>query len=511
MSASEQSAMNSPVAAEAGVASPVAPVVAPSPFVPVSPSAADSQDVEMDNSAGESSSEAFIEVNEKPTVENLLKSAEEDLAAKKKNYLILSGHYLAASKVSPTSQHTKNASDAQKEAQKLYLEAEELLKVLKSVHSPVSVPDEKKSMLVPANLPYLQLTSDVVIKSNKDSFDSVYDFCQEFVTLLEAHSLSLDDNWERLLPMCLSKEDRSWFEDKLKNKALNWKMAESKLLDKYDTPFRKFLNMGRVWNMKQGKGESARSFGAKFQKARRQACLEDGVQLVLCFWWNLRPEVREACLIPLSANYGTQMPSKVEDIIDLVSATSRDSASLLKNPGESKSIAAWNSFVDGEVSVKKGKKRSFAGDDTGKNKKSWSFNRAMKKNQCFACRAPWSAGHTCPEREKHFQERVSRMAVRSAGEVASSSGFESGTGASQWAPHDDVDTSALANMALDCKYNQKDVVIKRDFREVSTNIVFPILVNNSIRTYSLLDCGATFSSVDMNFCLKNKIHISYIE
>ncbi|KAI8347359.1 hypothetical protein BD560DRAFT_338543, partial [Blakeslea trispora] len=332
------------------------------------------------------------------------------------------------------------------------------------------MPDVKKSILVPANLPFLQLNSDVVIRREKDSYDSVYDFCQEFVTILEAHSLSLDDNWERLLPICLSKEDRSWFEDKLKNKALNWKMAESKLLDKYDTPFRKFLNMGRVWSMKQEKGESARAFGSKFQKYRRQAGLEDGVQLVLCFWWNLRQEVREACLIPLSANYGTKLPSKIEDIIDLVSATTRDSSSLLTNPGESKSAA-----VAGEFSGdRKGKKRASVGEDRGKSKKSWTFNQALKKKQCYACHAPWVPGHNCPGRERNAQEKVSRMAVRSG--VSDS---ESGASASKWASCNDENTSALANMAL--------------------------------KTYSLLDCGATFSSVDVEFCLKNKIEISYIE
>ncbi|KAI8326023.1 hypothetical protein EDC96DRAFT_593598 [Choanephora cucurbitarum] len=522
MSASEQSAVNSPVAVEAGVASPVAPVVVPSPFVPVSPSTG-TQDVEMENSdQNDVDSEVLVNINVEATTATLKKSAEEDLVRKKNNYFISLGHYLKYSEQDPTSDAAKHAFEVTKRDEQLMKDAEHVLKMLKSLDgsasgSPLDSSSlEKKSMLVPANLPFLQLTSDVVIKSSKDTFDSVYDFCQEFVTVLEAHSLSLDDSWERLLPMCLNREERSWFEDKLKNKKFSWKKAEGILLDHFDTPFRKFLNMGRVWQMKQGKGESARAFGARFQQARRQACLEDGVQLVLCFWWNLRSEVRETCLVPLSANYGTKLPTKVEDIIALVSAATSDSANLLKNPGDMKSVAGWQSFASGGAGSsssssgdKKGKKRSFAGDDASKSKKSWNFQKAVKKNLCFACRAPWSAGHTCPEREKREQERVSRMAVRSGAEAGSASGFESGAGASIWAH--DVNTSALANMALDCKYNQKDVVIKRDFREVSTNIVFPILVNNSIRTYSLLDCGATFSSVDMNFCLKNKIHISYIE
>ncbi|OAD67143.1 hypothetical protein PHYBLDRAFT_151749 [Phycomyces blakesleeanus NRRL 1555(-)] len=198
------------------------------------------------------------------TVEMLLASAEEDLNAKKGNYYAALGHYLGA---------------------------EQILKDLKASTAPASKPHDKRSTLVPSNLPFLQLCSEgPLVKANRNVFDLVYDFCQEFTTVLEAHSLSLDSCWERLLPTCLNKEERSWFENKLKGKAYNWKKAKSILLDHYDMPFCKFLNMGRVWCMKQGKGESAHSFGAKFQKFHRQASLDDSVQLVLCFWWNLHLE-----------------------------------------------------------------------------------------------------------------------------------------------------------------------------------------------------------------------------
>ncbi|OAD81209.1 hypothetical protein PHYBLDRAFT_138753 [Phycomyces blakesleeanus NRRL 1555(-)] len=226
------------------------------------------------------------------TMEMLLTSAEEDLNAKKGNYYATLGHYLGVSKKDPTSTAAKSASKGAKEAQELFAEAEQILKNLKAFTAPASKPHDKRSTLVPSNLPFLQLCSESpLVKANRDVFDSVYDFCQEFTTVLEAHSLSLDSCWERLLPTCLNKEERSWFENKLKGKAYNWKKAESILLDHYDMPFCKFLNMGRVWCMKQDKGESARSFGAKFQKFCCQASLDNGIQLVLCFWWNLRPEV----------------------------------------------------------------------------------------------------------------------------------------------------------------------------------------------------------------------------
>ncbi|OAD78066.1 hypothetical protein PHYBLDRAFT_164944 [Phycomyces blakesleeanus NRRL 1555(-)] len=161
----------------------------------------------------------------------------------------------------------------------------------------------------------------------------------------------------------------------------------------------------------------------------------------------------------------------------------------------------------------------------------------------------WENGHTCPERDNYLT-KVSRMAVRSPADrsVASSpacggftpscdshfsvcgnsspacGGFTpscdshfsvcgnsspAGSSSTSWSMDQD-NTSALAKMALNCKDNHKDMVIKKDFKNVSTNITFPILVNNSIRTIALLDCGATFSSVDKNFCLQNKISINYV-
>ncbi|OBZ80950.1 hypothetical protein A0J61_11001, partial [Choanephora cucurbitarum] len=424
MSASEQS-VNSPIAAvEAGVASSSSSVTSPfaSPVVPLAEPTESNQDVDMNAPVEEPKKDVMININVKLTTAFLLESAQKDFAKKRNMYLIAVGDYLALSNKNPDSEDAKLAFIEQERLKKIMKDAENILESIKTMNSPPSSgQDDKKSTMVPVGLPFLQLTSDRVIKSNKESFDSAYDFCQEFEMVLEADSLSLDDSWERLLPMCLNKEERSWFEDKLKNRNYNWKTAEGILLDHIDTPFRKFLNMGRVWCMKQGKGESARTFGAKFQKARRQACLED--------------EVRESCLIPLSVNYGTKMPSKIEDVIALVSATTSDSTFLLENPGEAKAVAGWNSFAAGHGTPnldKKGKKRAFVGEDTDKSKKSWNLSQAKKKKVCFGCRAPWSPGHSCPERERKIQEKVSHMAIRSGGE----------------ATHDD-NTSALANMALD--------------------------------------------------------------
>ncbi|OAD69474.1 hypothetical protein PHYBLDRAFT_172113 [Phycomyces blakesleeanus NRRL 1555(-)] len=373
-----------------------------------------------------------------------------DLSRNKSNCYFALGNYLVASKVDPSSDAVKYASMISKEAQEFFVGAGQAFKVIKNFNSPTAVLAEKISMLVPNNLSFLQLRSDIHPM-------------KEFTMVLELHSLSLDSCWGRLLPTCLNKEERSWFEDRLKGKVYRLKHTESILLDHYNTPFRKFLNIGRVWCMKQGKGESARSFGAKFQKFRRQASLDDGVQLVLCFWWNLRPEVREACLIPLSANYGTKMPSKIEDIISLVSVSTSDSTALLHNPANGTAASSWSSFAahNGASSLSagshKGKKRSFSRERGSQSpKKSWDFKKAMKDSICFSCKAPWVKGHSCPEREKYLT-KVSRMAVRSsAGRPARASTVVEGSPSLSWSEYQD-NTSALAKMALDYLLSKNNV------------------------------------------------------
>ncbi|KAI9477935.1 MAG: hypothetical protein EXX96DRAFT_618861 [Benjaminiella poitrasii] len=194
---SSQSADNSPVLS--GQTSPIESVAVP-PFVTTSsPAISLDTDVEMENTASDpasassvgTNSDVKVNINAEATTALLLDSAKEDLDRKKNSYYILLGNYLAFSKVDPSS-----ASKAYKEAQELFVEAEKTLKVLKASSAPAGDPvNEKKSTLVPSNLPFLQLRSDShIVKPNRDVFDSVYDFCQEFTTVLESHSLSLDDS-----------------------------------------------------------------------------------------------------------------------------------------------------------------------------------------------------------------------------------------------------------------------------------------------------------------------------
>ncbi|KAG0749917.1 hypothetical protein G6F62_013369 [Rhizopus arrhizus] len=61
-------------------------------------------------------------------------------------------------------------------------------------------------LVVPNDLPVLQLRGETLWRKKADPFDSAYDFCNTFETVLHAHGLSLNSNWERLLPLCMNPE-----------------------------------------------------------------------------------------------------------------------------------------------------------------------------------------------------------------------------------------------------------------------------------------------------------------
>ncbi|KAG2232614.1 hypothetical protein INT48_001303 [Thamnidium elegans] len=268
--------------------------------------------------------------------EDLKETAQANLINLKNQYSIVYGHYLSYHKVQPDSDNARNAFAICKEAEKQYLEAKNAFAILKSIHEPVKMQDEKKFSLVPS--------------------------------ILEAHSLNMDDHWERLLPVSLNKEERSWFNEKLRNKALSWTEARDKILDHFDTPYRKFLLMVKVWTLKQQSGELTRVFAAKFQNLRRQADLHDGLQLVFCFWCALREPVRRVASVAVSSQYGSKLPTKIEAMIDL---------------GNNEHYT---------------RKRS-----------SQSFSPAA----CDYCNEPWFHGHRCEAFVKAKKLKVSRMARRS--------------------------------------------------------------------------------------------------
>ncbi|KAG0807959.1 hypothetical protein G6F18_013853 [Rhizopus arrhizus] len=93
-----------------------------------------------------------------------------------------------------------------KECEQKVNRAKEALKSFSAMFEEVKTPADGSSnhslrLVVPNDLPTLQLKGDAIWRKKAECYDSAYDFCNTFETVLRAHGQALNSNWERLLPL----------------------------------------------------------------------------------------------------------------------------------------------------------------------------------------------------------------------------------------------------------------------------------------------------------------------
>ncbi|KAI9259377.1 hypothetical protein BY458DRAFT_417821, partial [Sporodiniella umbellata] len=101
-------------------------------------------------------------------------------------------------------------------------------------------------------------------------------------------------------------------------KSYDWKTAESLFLDYLDTPFRYYYAKADLWSRLQKWDEPVSTFNRKFIMSRKISGMNDGVELALCYWFNLLPEIRQMCQIAYEDKYGSGMPNTSFELMDLV-------------------------------------------------------------------------------------------------------------------------------------------------------------------------------------------------
>ncbi|KAG1059085.1 hypothetical protein G6F57_018378 [Rhizopus arrhizus] len=142
-------------------------------------------------------------VSQKP--EDIARKSLEMIKDMKKQALLLFATYMNSNKSDPDSPETLQALS-------LYREFEQKIVTAKEAHkSMTSLFEERQDakdlsnnlglvrLVVPNDLPVLQLRGETLWRKKADPFDSAYDFCNTFETVLHAHGLSLNSNWEQKL------------------------------------------------------------------------------------------------------------------------------------------------------------------------------------------------------------------------------------------------------------------------------------------------------------------------
>ena len=413
-----------------------------------------------------------------------------------KKVTILFATYTILMENDPDSNATNNAYDA-------YIAANNSLEKFKASFSSFktsianAAPASEFSVrraVVPSGLPFLQLKGDSIWKQNQDAYDSAFDFCTAFETILRAHVQPFDSNWERLFPMCLNSEQISWFEENLSNKALQWSEAKVQILNFFDTPYRKFMLMAEVGTLRQDSSETTREYASRYQKLRREAGLEDGTQLAVAFFISLRDNVRARSQVAIATHFGSILPTSINQIMDLVLASGEDSG--LAPPSK----RMRNNSVNKVANL----------DTTNKTNTSTHNNNKFNKDKlCSHCnKVNWFPGHKCVEYKLKKFNKTSRMARRTTQDNDNDNDSQN---------NDDQDqndkTSFWKQFAEEQNHNAtlcKLPTITKDFNKTNDSITFPVKIENH-PAFALLDTGANFSSINYKFCIKNKINIDYIK
>ena len=343
---------------------------------------------------------------------------------------------------------------------------------------------------VPPKLPLLQLTDEVVWDRRVKVFDSAHDFCKAFETTLRAHRLQLDTNWERLLPVCLSAEQISWFEEHLLEKNLSWENAKLFVLRQYDTPMRRLHLMIQVNLMEQKPGESVREYTYRFQKLRREADMEDNVNLAVRYLCSLHRNIQDDVRLAIASRMGTNIPTTVTDMSELVFATISDRQGTDK-VGAKRAYGESN-YSNSHVKPKKVFKPTVSNSKDHRHNsqggQSQYHGPKQPTNLCRYCKkSQWHPGHKCRE---FYKDRKTTFTSRAAQKLADSSD-----------ELQKIDAMSLGKL--------KQKTVKKDFEETNVPSIFvPIIIQNR-PVQALVDTGANFSSVSLSFCKQYNL-IKYI-
>ncbi|EIE87344.1 hypothetical protein RO3G_12055 [Rhizopus delemar RA 99-880] len=363
-----------------------------------------------------------------------------------------------------------------KECEEKVNRAKEALKSFTAMFEEVKPPVDGPSnhylrLVVPNDLPTLQLKGDAIWRKKAECYDSAYDFCNTFETVLRAHGQALNSNWERLLPLCMNPEQVSWCREALLEKNLSWKQVRPMILDHFDTPYRKFLLMVEVGSMCQGTYESNREYSNRFQKMRREAGMEDSTLLAVTYFASLKASVKSVAQLAISSHFGSRLPSSITQIIDLVLASGEDSAFAAKTPH--KRARPMNDDERTPHNAGNTSKAPFGTNKVlaSKFKTPLANKGKYKPKPCTYCRKDWFQGHKCKEfldaknnnsNNKDNVVHINRMAVRTENNVSDE--------------EDECEiNSPLNRMALD--------------------------------SITILDTGANFSSINKKFCFQNNFLI----
>lgn len=135
--------------------------------------------------------------------------------------------------------------------------------------------------LVPRHLPAFQFFGGVRHAKNKARYDSAQSFLEEFRTVLEGHSLNIEQHWRRLMPLTVNSNSRAWLRELMGKEGVNdWSTFCQEIIKQYSPPYTMFYRRNHLRTMRQKSTESLRQYSTKFQEYAVKTGIANNQELV---------------------------------------------------------------------------------------------------------------------------------------------------------------------------------------------------------------------------------------
>ncbi len=110
-------------------------------------------------------------------------------------------------------------------------------------------------------------------------------FGLRFSLIVSSNGLAIDQHWMRLVPIKMNRDQRSWFNEVLKGRSLNWNEARSIVINTNATQdvAQTLNNIDQLLTIKMQQNESIEAFTDRFQRTRRAAKWQDDIRTATLF------------------------------------------------------------------------------------------------------------------------------------------------------------------------------------------------------------------------------------
>ncbi|KAG2211143.1 hypothetical protein INT45_006806, partial [Circinella minor] len=346
---------------------------------------------------------------------------------------------------------------------------------------------------------------------------------------LKSHNLPLDNHWERLFWLCLNDNQIRWFHKELVDKNRTWADACTQIRKEYVNPFHVFLKRHKFFATHPKSHESIRLYTERYLLLAQQARRTNGIDLTFDFVSSLSSNVREKIYPVLARNYGTNWPTDIMEVSQLVIFTLGENIDTNHTESNNKRHLSVNEPSSSSKTKRKygncpvHPKGSHAASECEVLKKQRIHVKENNNNSnntpaklCRYCnKVPYQPGHRCQEyfdsnnnnnNQRTYHNRSLRVAngsTPSSSSTSSSSSQESHIRVTSKPDNDILNEillpSQMGEMDITGKYKNNSFytinTINTLQKQSTESLLLPLTLQTNKQVLGILDTGANKSFI----------------